>query len=261
MPRFAFRIEYDGRPFKGWQRQTDLPSVQGAVEAALAKLESDVPTIAAAGRTDTGVHATGQVAHAEMQRDWDPFRLAEALNYHLKPAPVAITACARADDDFHARFSATWRSYTYRMICRRAPLIHDQGYAWAVRGTLDVTAMAQGAAHLIGKHDFTTFRATHCQAQSPIKTMDEVCVEEIARPTGFEVRFHLKARSFLHNQVRSIVGSLEHVGSGAWEPDDIRRALAACDRAECGTVAPPDGLCMTGVGYDDDPFANGWTDR
>ncbi|ABD56379.1 tRNA pseudouridine(38-40) synthase TruA [Jannaschia sp. CCS1] len=260
MPRYAFRIEYDGHPFKGWQRQTDLPSVQGAVEAALAKLEADVPTIAAAGRTDTGVHALGQVAHADMQRDWDPFRLAEALNYHLKPAPVAITACARAHDDFHARFSATWRSYTYRMICRRAPLVHARGHAWAVRGTLDVTAMAEGARHLIGKHDFTTFRATHCQALSPIKTMDEIRVEEVSLPAGTEIRFHLKAQSFLHNQVRSIVGSLEHVGSGAWAPDDMRRALEACDRAECGTVAPPDGLYMTGVGYDEDPFADGWKD-
>lgn len=260
MPRYVFRIEYDGRPFKGWQRQTDLPSVQGTVETALARLEQDVPSIAAAGRTDTGVHALGQVAHADMQRDWDPFRLAEALNYHLKPAPVAITACARAPDDFHARFSAIWRSYTYRLICRRAPLVHDRGYAWACRGGLDVAAMAEGARHLIGKHDFTTFRATHCQAPSPVKTMDEIHVEESALPAGMEIRFHLKARSFLHNQVRSIVGSLEHVGSGAWEPDDMRRALDARDRAECGTVAPPEGLYMTGVGYEDDPFANGWRD-
>lgn len=261
MPRYVLKIEYDGRPFVGWQRQTDLPSVQGAVEAALARLEKDVPTIAAAGRTDTGVHALGQVAHADLACAWEPFRLAEALNYHLKPAPVAITACARADGDFHARFSATWRSYTYRMICRRAPLVHEAGYAWAVRGQLDAVAMAEGAAHLLGKHDFTTFRATHCQAQSPVKTMDEVRVEEVKLPAGTEFRFHLKARSFLHNQVRSIVGSLEHVGSGSWEPDDIRRALAACDRAECGTVAPPEGLYMTAVGYADDPFADCWRDQ
>lgn len=260
MPRYVFKIEYDGLPFKGWQRQTDLPTVQGAVEAALTKLEAGVPSIAAAGRTDTGVHARGQVAHADLQREWDPFRLAEALNYHLKPDPVAITACARAAEDFHARFSATWRSYTYRIICRRAPLIHDKGTAWAVRGALDVAAMAEAAQHLIGKHDFTTFRATHCQAQSPVKTLDEVRVEDVARDAGTEIRLHFKARSFLHNQVRSIVGSLEHVGAGGWVPDDMARALKACDRAECGTVAPPEGLCMTGVGYLNDPFANSWTD-
>lgn len=261
MSRFALKIEYDGRPFVGWQRQTDLPSVQGAVEAALAKLEKDVPTIAAAGRTDTGVHAFGQVAHVDLAKDWTPFRLAEALNFHLKPAPVAITACAEVPEEFHARFSAISRSYTYRVICRRAPLVHEAGYAWAVRGTLDATAMAEGARHLIGRHDFTTFRATHCQAQSPVKTMDEIRVEEVALPAGREIRFHLRARSFLHNQVRSIVGSLEHVGSGAWEPDDMRRALAACDRAECGTVAPPEGLFMTGVGYEIDPFAAGWKEE
>ncbi|QXT40680.1 tRNA pseudouridine(38-40) synthase TruA [Gymnodinialimonas ceratoperidinii] len=260
MPRYAFRIEYDGRPFKGWQRQAELPSVQGTVEAALARLEKDIPSIAAAGRTDTGVHALGQVAHADLQRAWEPFRLAEALNYHLKPAPVAITACAEVTEAFHARFEATWRSYTYRMISRRAPLVHEAGHAWGVRGKLDVAAMAEGAKHLIGKHDFTTFRATHCQANSPVKTMDKVEVEEIPLPAGTEIRFHLKARSFLHNQVRSIVGSLEHVGSGAWAPDDIARALAACDRAECGTVAPPQGLYMTGVGYPEDPFAHGWSE-
>lgn len=261
MSRFALKIEYDGRPFVGWQRQTDLSSVQGTVEAALAKLERDVPTIAAAGRTDTGVHAFGQVAHVDLAKDWTPFRLAEALNFHLRPAPVAITACALVSDDFHARFSAMSRSYTYRVICRRAPLVHDAGFAWAVRGTLDADAMVEGAQHLIGKHDFTTFRATHCQAKSPIKTMDEIRVEEVALRAGREVRFHLRARSFLHNQVRSIVGSLEQVGSGAWEPDDVRRALAARDRAECGTVAPPDGLYMTGVGYETDPFAEGWKEE
>ncbi|MBY4893260.1 tRNA pseudouridine(38-40) synthase TruA [Rhodobacteraceae bacterium N5(2021)] len=261
MPRYAFKIEYDGRPFKGWQRQTDLPSVQGTVEAALAKLQSDVPGIAAAGRTDTGVHALGQVVHADLRREWEPFRLAEALNYHLKPAPVAITACAQVTEAFHARFEATWRSYTYRIICRRAPLVHERGFAWGLRGGLDVAAMAEGARHLLGKHDFTTFRATHCQANSPVKTLDEIWVEAVPLSAGQEVRFHLKARSFLHNQVRSIVGSLEHVGSGAWAPDDMRRALEACDRAECGTVAPPEGLYMTGVGYPMDPFTDGWRDR
>lgn len=261
MPRYVLKIEYDGHPFVGWQRQTELASVQGAVEAALARLEQNVPTIAAAGRTDRGVHAVGQVAHVDLVRNWTPFRLAEALNFHLKPAPVAITACALVSEDFHARFSALSRSYTYRVICRRAPLIHDAGNAWAVRGVLDADAMAEGAQHLIGKHDFTTFRATHCQAQSPVKTMDEIVVEEVALLTGREIRFHLKARSFLHNQVRSIVGSLQQVGSGTWEPMDVKRALEACDRAECGPVAPPEGLYMTRVGYEFDPFEGGWNEE
>ena len=260
MSRYALKIEYDGHPFVGWQRQIDLPSVQGAIEAALAKLEDDVDTVVAAGRTDTGVHAMGQVAHVDLTRPWTPFRLAEALNYHLRPNPIAITACAQVSDDFHARFGAVWRSYTYRVIRRRAPLIHDAGYAWNVRNRLDLNAMSEGATHLIGKHDFTTFRATHCQAKTPVKTMNEVRVEKLDLPAGQEFRFHLKARSFLHNQVRSIVGSLEQVGSGTWVPEDMRRALEARDRAACGTVAPPVGLYMTGVGYPDDPFEDGWRD-
>ena len=254
MPRYAFRIEYDGAPFAGWQRQADQPSVQGAIETALAALEPDVPSIAAAGRTDAGVHATGQVAHADMGRDWDPFRLSEALNWHLKPAPVAITACARVPDDWHARFSAIERRYTYRLIARRAPLVHDAGLAWHVRGDLDLAAMQEGAAHLVGRHDFTTFRASICQAASPVKTLDAVEVEAVALPSGTEFRFHLRARSFLHNQVRSIVGTLERVGAGSWSPDDVRTALEAADRAASGPVAPPEGLYLTGVGYPEDPF-------
>ena len=262
MPRYAFRIEYDGRPFAGWQRQANVPSVQQTLEEALARLQKTEPRTTTAGRTDAGVHATGQVASVDLERGWDPFRLAEALNWHLKPNPVAITACAEVAEDFSARFSALSRSYTYRLISRRAPLVHDAGQAWAVRGDLDVAAMAQGAQHLIGKHDFTTFRAVHCQAQSPVKTLDEVVVEESqALGGGREIRFHLKARSFLHNQVRSIVGSLERVGAGSWAPDDIRAALEARDRAACGPVAPPDGLFMTAVGYAQDPFAHGWSEE
>ena len=260
MPRYALKIEYDGRPFVGWQRQIDHSTVQGVVETALTKLEADVPTIAAAGRTDTGVHAVGQVAHVDLAREWTPFRLAEALNWHLRPAPVAIVACARVSEAFHARFSAMSRQYTYRLICRRAPLIHDAGHAWNVRGKLNPQAMAEGARHLLGRHDFTTFRATHCQAKSPVKTLDELRVEEHVLPAGREIRFHLKARSFLHNQVRSIVGSLERVGAGSWAPDDVGTALAACDRAACGPVAPPEGLYLTAVGYPEDPFATGWSD-
>ncbi|NKX43378.1 tRNA pseudouridine(38-40) synthase TruA [Roseicyclus persicicus] len=254
MPRYALLLEYDGAPFAGWQRQSGLPSVQGAVEAALARLEPDVPSIAAAGRTDAGVHATGQVAQADMARDWDPFRLSEALNWHLKPEPVAVVGCARVADDWHARFSAVERRYTYRVICRRAPLVHDRGQAWLVKGDLDVDAMQAGAAQLVGRHDFTTFRAAMCQAASPVKTLDEVTVEEVARANGREIRFHLRARSFLHSQVRSIVGTLERVGAGAWAPGDVGAALRAADRAACGPVAPPDGLCLTGVGYPEPVF-------
>lgn len=255
MPRYAMKLEYDGAPFAGWQRQADHPSVQGAVERALAALEQGVPSIAAAGRTDAGVHATGQVAQCDMARDWDPFRLSEALNYHLKPAPVAVVACARVPDDWHARFSALERRYTYRVICRRAPLVHGRGQAWQIRHDLDIGAMRAGAAHLVGQHDFTTFRAALCQAKSPVKTLSEITVEEVECANGRDIRFHLRARSFLHNQVRSIVGTLERVGVGAWAPDDVRRALVAADRAACGPVAPPDGLFLTGVGYPVDVFA------
>ncbi|MCT4684677.1 MAG: tRNA pseudouridine(38-40) synthase TruA [Roseicyclus sp.] len=256
MPRYAFQVEYDGAPFAGWQRQKDHPSVQGALEAALAALERDVPSIAAAGRTDAGVHATGQVAQADLQKDWEPFRLSEALNWHLKPAPVAIVACARVPEDWHARFSAIERRYTYRVISRRAPLVHEAGKAWHLRGApLATQALQQAGRHLLGRHDFTTFRATLCQAKSPVKTLDELTVEEIPHAHGAETRFHLRARSFLHNQVRSIVGTLERVGAGAWSPEDVRDALQAADRAACGPVAPPEGLYLTGVGYPDDPFA------
>ena len=262
MPRYALRIEYDGRPFAGWQRQAGQPSVQQTLEEALAKLQSSEPRATTAGRTDAGVHAIGQVASVDLEKPWDPFRLAEALNWHLRPAPVAITAAAEVDEDFSARFSARWRSYTYRLICRRAPVVHDAGFVWQVRGNLDTVAMAEGAKHLIGKHDFTTFRAVHCQAKSPVKSLDRVDVEETpALGGGREIRFHLKARSFLHNQVRSIVGSLERIGAGSWAPDDMRKALEACDRAACGPVAPPGGLYMTNVGYPDDPFCSGWREE
>ena len=258
MPRFALLIEYDGTPFAGWQAQADQPSVQGAIETALARLDPGFASgarIAAAGRTDAGVHASGQVAHADLARDWDPFRLSEALNWHLKPAPVAILAAAPVDDDFHARFSALERRYLFRLIARRAPVTHDRRQVWQVLNPLDADAMRAGAAHLIGRHDFTTFRSTMCQSASPVKTLDEITIEERAVPQGREYRFSLRARSFLHNQVRSIVGTLERVGAGAWSPDRVGEALAARDRAACGPVCPPQGLYLTGVGYDPAPFA------
>lgn len=255
MPRFALKIDYDGGPFCGWQRQAGgLPSVQQAVEEALARLEPGEHRIAAAGRTDTGVHATGQVAHADLARDWDPFRLSEALNWHLKPAPVAVIACARVAEDFHARFSAMERRYLFRIVARRAPLTQERGQAWHILKPLNLAALREGAARLEGRHDFTTFRSTLCQAKSPEKTLDEVRVSDHPYPGGLEYRLTFRARSFLHNQVRSMVGTLERVGAGAWTPEDVTGALNARNRAACGPVAPPQGLYLTGVGYPADPF-------
>ncbi|NNU81572.1 tRNA pseudouridine(38-40) synthase TruA [Halovulum dunhuangense] len=256
MPRYALKIEYDGRPFCGWQRQSALPSVQAAVEEALRRLEPDVGTIAAAGRTDAGVHATGQVATVDLSRDWTPFRLSEALNYHLKPAPVAILAAARVPEDFHARFSAIERRYMFRLIVRRAPLTFEAGQIWQVRQALDLESMREGARHLLGRHDFTTFRSSICQADSPVRTLDRLEVTAHPRADGTEYRFDVRARSFLHNQVRSFVGTLERVGAGAWRPEDVKAALEARDRAACGPVSPPSGLYLTHVGYPQDPFAD-----
>lgn len=245
MPRYKLTLEYHGGPFVGWQRQQSLRSIQGVVEAALWALEPDAPPVIGAGRTDAGVHATGQVAHCDMKKSWDPFTLTEALNWHLKPAPVAVLAAVSVADDFHARYSATGRRYLYRVICRRAPLTIERGLAWHRPHELDVTAMQAAADLLVGHHDFTTFRSTQCQAKSPVKTLDEFRVECV----GEEVRFHLAARSFLHNQVRSFVGTLERVGVGKWPVSKVASALAARDRAACGPVAPSDGLYLTEVSY------------
>ncbi|KAA9008079.1 tRNA pseudouridine(38-40) synthase TruA [Histidinibacterium aquaticum] len=256
MPRYAMRVEYDGGPYSGWQRQKDLPTVQGVLEAALAKLQKTDPKVAAAGRTDAGVHALGQVAQADLERPWDPFRLSEALNYHMKPAPVAITACAEVPDDWHARFSAIRRRYLFRLVPRRAPMTTERGKVWQVPHVLDAEAMRTGAAHLIGHHDFTTFRSSICQAASPVKTLERLDIHEITRPDGFtELQFDVRARSFLHNQVRSFVGTLERVGAGSWTPEDVKTALEARNRAACGPVCPPGGLYLARVDYEDDPFA------
>ncbi len=255
MPRYALKIEYEGGPFNGWQRQSEgQPTVQGAIEAALARLEQGPHTIAAAGRTDAGVHGLGQVAHCDLTKDWDPFRLTGAINAHLRPLPVSVVACALVPDDFHARFSATERRYLFRLVSRRAPVTHDNGLVWQVGHPLDVDAMRAGATHLIGLHDFTTFRSSMCQSASPVKTVDEIEIAELNYPEGREYRFNLRARSFLHNQVRSFVGTLERVGAGAWAPDKVAEVLAAKDRAACGPVCPPQGLYLSGVSYPTDPF-------
>ncbi|MFT6912328.1 MAG: tRNA pseudouridine38-40 synthase [Paracoccaceae bacterium] len=254
MPRYALKVEYDGKPFYGWQRQKTLPSVQGAIEAALHRLQPDVPTISAAGRTDAGVHALAQVAHCDMTRTWEPFRLSEALNHHLKPLPVSILACAEVSGDWHARFSAHERRYLFRILSRRAPAALDAGRVWHVGHPLDLGAMQQGAAHLLGHHDFTTFRASGCQAASPVKTLDQLDITAHTVDQGTEFQFMLRARSFLHSQVRSLVGTLERVGSGAWAPEDVKAALEARTRSRCGPVCPPYGLYLSGVEYPDAPF-------
>jgi tRNA pseudouridine38-40 synthase len=258
MVRHAFLIEYDGTPFCGWQRQAaGRASVQGALEAALARLDPGAPAVAAAGRTDAGVHATGQVAHADLARAWDPVRLAAAVNAHLRPAPVAVLAVALVPPGFHARFSAVERRYAFRLLNRRGPAALERGRVWQVPQPLDVAAMRAAAAALLGRHDFTTFRAALCQAASPVRTLDALEIAARPVPGGQEIVLSLRARSFLHNQVRSIVGTLERVGAGAWPPGRVAEALAARDRAACGPVAPPQGLCLTGVGYPEDPFAGG----
>jgi len=249
MPRFKLTLEYDGRPFSGWQRQDDRPSVQGALETALQALDPTVGAVFGAGRTDAGVHATGQVAHCDLIREWDSFRLREALNWHLKPAPVAVLAAERAEDEFHARFDAVERRYLYRIAQRRAPLALDRGRLWRVPSELDVDAMRAAAEGLIGRHDFTTFRSSMCQAKCPVKTLDEISIDPASAVGGAELRVRFRARSFLHNQVRSLVGTLERVGAGKWAPDRVAAALEARDRAACGPVAPPDGLYLTDVAY------------
>jgi tRNA pseudouridine38-40 synthase len=255
MARYAFLIEYSGAPFHGWQRQAGgQASVQGGLECALAALDPSAPAVFGAGRTDAGVHATGQVAHADLARDWDGFRLAAALNWHLTPAPIAVLRAQRVADDFHARFSATERRYLFRVQSRRAPEVLDKGAVWRVPFALDIDAMRQGAAHLIGTHDFTTFRSSLCQAKSPVKSIDEITITSAPTTGGVEYQFALRARSFLHNQVRSIVGTLERVGAGAWPPERVGAALMAVNRAACGPVAPPQGLYLTHVGYPDGLF-------
>jgi tRNA pseudouridine38-40 synthase len=245
MPRYKLTIEYDGTPFAGWQVQDNAATVQGALNAAVAAFCGEAVAIQGAGRTDAGVHALGQVAHVDLARDWDADTVRDAVNFHLRPQPVAILSAEIVDGDFNARFSAIKRHYRYRILNRRADLALDIGRVWRVPRRLDVDAMQAAARHLVGKHDFTTFRASECQAKSPVKTLDAL---DVAR-TGDEVAVTTSARSFLHNQVRSMVGSLVMVGDGKWTPDNLAAALAAKDRAACGPVAPPEGLYLVRVDY------------
>ena len=245
MPRFKITLEYDGGGFVGWQRQANGLSVQQALEEAVAAFSGETVTVLGAGRTDAGVHALGQVAHFDLARPVTPGRVQGALNFHVKPAPVAVLAAEAVDDAFDARFSATARAYRYHISNRRAPLTLERGRAWRVAVPLDAEAMAEAARHLVGKHDFTSFRAARCQAKSPIRTLDELTVRRL----GDEIVIDARARSFLHHQVRNIAGSLKRVGEGKWTPDDIKRALAARDRAAGGQTAPPAGLYLIKVVY------------
>ena len=245
MPRYKLTLEYDGTNYGGWQRQANALCVQQVLEEALLAI-CGAPTIArAAGRTDAGVHATAQVVHVDMAREWRPDRLRDGLNAHLRPHPVAVVLVEAAADDFDARHSALARHYLYRIINRRAPLTIDARRAWLVKRRLDAGAMHEAAQLLLGLHDFSTFRDADCQAQSPLRTLDRLDVSRF----GEEIHVRASARSFLHRQVRSMVGSLEHVGSGKWRPSDLRAALDARDRARCGQVAPAAGLYLCEVVY------------
>ncbi|HMF06033.1 MAG TPA: tRNA pseudouridine(38-40) synthase TruA [Methylocella sp.] len=246
MPRFKLTIEYDGAPFAGWQRQKNGLSVQEAIETALAALCGESVLVRGAGRTDAGVHALGQVAHVDLAKDWSPSVLRDGLNAHLRPHPVAILAAECVPNNFDARFSAIMRHYLYRIVNRRAPLTVERGRAWLVARKLDVAAMQVAAKHLIGRHDFSTFRSAECQASNPVRTLERL---DVLR-AGDEIHIKASARSFLHTQMRSIAGSLEHVGSGRWNVDDFVAARDARDRSRCGVIAPPDGLYLMDVDYD-----------
>jgi len=245
MPRYKLTVEYDGRPFAGWQIQADQLTVQGLLTSAVEALSGDKTLVQGAGRTDAGVHARAQVAHVDLTKEWNTDTIRDALNAHLRPHPIAILAAERAADDFNARSSAIRRHYLYRIVNRRADLTLDAGRAWRVPRPLDAAAMRAAAQRLVGKHDFTTFRSTECQAKSPVKTLDVLKVE----CGGEDIYVTSVARSFLHNQVRSMVGSLVLVGEGKWSSDDLAKALDARDRTACGPVAPPDGLYLMKVEY------------
>ena len=238
MTRWRLTVEFDGGPFMGWQRQDHGPSVQETLEQAIFRMTGELATVHAAGRTDAGVHALAMTAHVDVVKHLTEHRLREGINALVRPAPVSVIAVEPVADDWHARFSCVGRRYLYRILNRRAPPALDKGKVWHVPIALDVEGMAKGAQHLVGRHDFTTFRSVHCQSQSPVKTLDSLTVEHV----GEEIHISAAARSFLHHQVRSMVGCLALVGRGRWAPDDVRKALAAKDRQALGLNAPPEGL-------------------
>ncbi len=245
MPRYKLTIEYDGGAYVGWQRQPNAMSVQQAIEDALAIFCAERPLIQGAGRTDAGVHALGQVAHVDLGRDWRADVVRDAANAHLVGKSIAILRAEKVADSFNARFSAIKRHYLYRILNRRAPPTIDRGFVWHLKRKIDAQAMHDAAQCLVGKHDFSTFRDAECQANSPLRTLDEISVRRV----GDEVRVNVSALSFLHRQVRSMAGSLENVGAGKWSAADLRAALEARDRARCGPVAPPNGLYLTHIDY------------
>jgi tRNA pseudouridine38-40 synthase len=246
--RFRLTVEYDGRPFMGWQRQAHGPSVQQAIEEAVAAITGEQAVLHAAGRTDAGVHALAMAAHVDIEKPITPFRLADGLNAKLRPLPVAIIAVQVVADDWHARFSCIGRRYVYKIANRRAPLALEAGRAWRVPVVLHADAMHHAAQVLVGRHDFTTFRSAHCQSESPVKTLDRLTVRRL----GETIEIDAAARSFLHHQVRSMVGCLELVGRGKWSEKDLKRALQARDRAALGFNAPPDGLYFIEALYEED---------
>jgi len=245
VPRYKLIVEYDGTPFAGWQRQAHDLSVQQVLEEAIFKMSGETVAIQAAGRTDAGVHALGQVVSFDLSKEWDPFRIREALNFHTKPEPVAIITAEAVPDSFEARFSALARHYEYRILNRRARPALDEFRVWHCPMQLEAEPMHAAAQLILGKHDFTTFRAAECQAKSPDKTLDRLDVSR----EGDMIIVRASARSFLHSQVRSMVGSLKLVGEGKWTPRDFRAALDASDRSRCGPLAPPEGLYLVSVDY------------
>jgi len=251
LTRFALTLEFDGTPFHGLQRQSNGPSVQQSIEDALHRITGEQTTLNSAGRTDAGVHALAMRSHVDLAKDIAPFRLMEALNAHLRPDPIAVTACEVVPDDWHARFSCTGRRYLYRIVNRRAPLALQRDRAWQVATPLNTDAMHRAAQVLVGRHDFTTFRSVHCQAADPVKTLDLLDVERAKTEWGEEVHIHAAARSFLHHQVRSMVGCLKLVGTGTWDADRLAAALAARDRGALGLNAPAHGLYFVAALYAD----------
>jgi tRNA pseudouridine38-40 synthase len=243
--RYRLTLEYDGAPFVGWQRQDNKPSVQGALESAIEKLSGERVTVTGAGRTDAGVHALGQVAHFDLIKSFEPGKVRDALNHHLRPDPVSVLDASVAAGEFHARFSATARHYLFRILNRRSPPALANGRIWHVSHALDDKAMHAAAQYLVGCHDFTTFRAAECQAQSPVRTLNRLDVSR----RGDEIHIEASARSFLHHQIRSFAGTLKLVGEGKWTPLEVKKALVVRDRAACGPVAPPDGLYLVRVDY------------